>query len=140
METLHFHAASPHNQAVHNGNKFTLIILTTRDRHDRAAAKPSTSFTAGWKEGRKVSIEGICKALGIGFVEVVDSYNVKENVPIFKNALNYDGLSVVISRRNACSMATEQEAQGEPIVPYAVDRSCAETVCLHEDVLLSHMR
>jgi indolepyruvate ferredoxin oxidoreductase alpha subunit len=124
-DSTFFHAAIPGIiNAVHNGNKFTLIILDNSvTAMTGQQPNPSTSFTAGWKEGRKVSIEGICKALGIGFVEVVDSYNVKENVPIFKNALNYDGLSVVISRRECVLYGDRNKRRrGEPIVPYAVDK------------------
>ncbi len=125
-DSTFFHAAIPGIiNAVHNGNKFTLIILDNSvTAMTGQQPNPSTVYTAGWKEGTKVSIEGICKALGIGFVEVVDSYNVKENVPIFRNALNYDGLSVVISRRE-CALYGDRikRRRGEPIIPFAVDKA-----------------
>ncbi len=124
-DSTFFHAAIPGIvDAVHNGNKFTLIILDNSvTAMTGQQPNPSTAYTAGWKEGKQVSIEGICKALGIGFVEVIDAYRVKENVPIFRNALNYDGLSVVISRRE-CALYGDRNKRrrGEAIIPYAVDK------------------
>ena len=70
----------------------TLIILDNSvTAMTGQQSNPSTVFTAGWKEGKKVSIEKICKAIGVEFVEVVDSYDVKNNVKVFQKALEFDG-------------------------------------------------
>jgi indolepyruvate ferredoxin oxidoreductase alpha subunit len=134
-DSTFFHASIPAViNAVHNGNKFTLIIL---DNSVTAMTgqqyNPSTEFIAGGKKGKKISIEGICKAIGADFVEVIDSYDVKNNVEIFRKALEFDGLSVVVSRRE-CALYGDRikRRRGERIVPVYVDKEKCKRpyVCL----------
>jgi indolepyruvate ferredoxin oxidoreductase alpha subunit len=134
-DSTFFHASIPALvNAVHNGNKFTLLIL---DNSVTAMTgqqfNPSTEFTAGGRQGKKVSIENICKALGVDFVEVVDSYDVKNNVEVFRKALDYDGLAVVVSRRE-CALYGDRNKRrrGEKIVPFYVDKEICKRpyVCL----------
>jgi indolepyruvate ferredoxin oxidoreductase alpha subunit len=125
-DSTFYHATIPAIiDAVHNGNKFTLIILDNSvTAMTGQQSNPSTEFTAGWRQGKKVSIEGICKGIGIDFVEIVDSYDVKNNVEVFRRALEYDGLSVVISRRE-CALYSDRNKRrrGEPIIPFYVDKN-----------------
>jgi indolepyruvate ferredoxin oxidoreductase, alpha subunit len=134
-DSTFFHATIPALvNAVHNGNKFTLLIL---DNSVTAMTgqqfNPSTAFTAGGRQGKKVSIEGVCKAVGVEFVEVVDSYDVKNNVEVFRKALDYDGLAVVVSRRE-CALYGDRNKRrrGEKIVPFYVDKEMCKRpyVCL----------
>ena len=124
-DSTFFHAAIPAIvNAVHNGNKFTILVL---DNSVTAMTgqqfNPSTEFKAGGKLGKKISIEGVLKAMGVEFVEVVDSYDVKSNVEVFKRALEFDGFSVVISRRE-CALYGDRNKRrrGEPIIPFYVDK------------------
>jgi indolepyruvate ferredoxin oxidoreductase alpha subunit len=57
-------------------------------------------------------------------LEIVDSYDVKNNVAVFRRALEFDGLSVVISRRE-CALYGDRNKRrrGEPIVPFYVDKN-----------------
>jgi len=125
-DSTFYHAAIPALiDAVHNGNKFTLLILDNSvTAMTGQQSNPSTDFTAGWRQGKKVSIENICKAIGVEFLEIVDSYDVKNNVEVFRKALDYDGLSVVISRRE-CALYGDRNKRrrGEPIVPFYVDKN-----------------
>lgn len=134
-DSTFFHAGIPAVvNAVHNGNKFTLFVL---DNSVTAMTgqqyNPSTEYIAGGKKGKKVLIEDICKGIGVEFVEVVDSYDVKNNVEIFRKALAFDGLSVVVSRRE-CALYGDRvkRRQGIPIVPYYVDKTMCKRpyVCL----------
>jgi indolepyruvate ferredoxin oxidoreductase alpha subunit len=134
-DSTFFHAGIPAIiNAVHNGNKFTLFIL---DNSVTAMTgqqfNPSTEFIAGGRQGKKVSIEDICKAIGVEFVEAVDSYDVKNNVEVFKKALDFDGLAVVVSRRECALYGDRNKRQrGEKIVPFYVDKNVCKRpyVCL----------
>ncbi len=134
-DSTFYHAAIPALiNAVHNGNKFTLLILDNSvTAMTGQQSNPSTEFTAGWRQGKKVSIENICRAIGVDFLEIVDSYDVKNNVEIFRKALDFDGLSVVISRRE-CALYGDRNKRrrGEPIVPFYVDKNLCKKpyVCL----------
>jgi indolepyruvate ferredoxin oxidoreductase alpha subunit len=134
-DSTFYHAAIPGLiNAVHNGNKFTLLIL---DNSVTAMTgqqfNPSTEFIAGGRQGKKISIEKICKAIGVEFIEIVDSYDVKGNVEVFRRALDYDGLSVVVSRRE-CALYGDRNKRrrGEKLVPFYVDKeNCKRPyVCL----------
>jgi indolepyruvate ferredoxin oxidoreductase alpha subunit len=134
-DSTFYHAAVPALiNAVHNGNKFTLLIL---DNSVTAMTgqqfNPSTEFIAGGRQGKKISIEGICEAVDVEFVEVVDSYDVKGNVEVFRKALEYDGLAVVISRRE-CALYSDRNKRrrGEKSVPFYVDKETCKRpyVCL----------
>jgi indolepyruvate ferredoxin oxidoreductase alpha subunit len=125
-DSTFYHAALPAIiDAVHNGNKFTMVILDNSvTAMTGQQSNPSTEFTAGWRQGKKVSIENICKAIGVEFIEVIDSYDVKNNVEVFRRALEFDGLSVVISRRE-CALYGDRNKRrrGEPIIPFYVDKN-----------------
>jgi indolepyruvate ferredoxin oxidoreductase alpha subunit len=125
-DSTFYHAAIPALiDAVHNGNKFTLLILDNSvTAMTGQQSNPSTDFTAGWRRGKKVPIEGICRAVGVESLEIVDAYDVKNNVEVFRKALEFDGLSVVISRRE-CALYGDRNKRrrGEPIVPFYVDKN-----------------
>jgi len=128
-DSTFYHAAIPAIiDAVHNGNKFTLIILDNSvTAMTGQQSNPSTTQMAAGKQGKKVPIEEICKAIGIEFVETVDSYNVKSNVDVFSRALEFDGLSVVVSRRE-CALYGDRNKRrrGEKIVPFQVDKAACK--------------
>jgi len=125
-DSTFYHAALPAIvDAVHNGIKLTMIILDNSvTAMTGQQPNPSTTQLAGGKKGKLVSIEGILRGMGIEFVETVDSYDVKANVEVFNKALEFDGLSVVVSRR-PCALYNDRikRRMGEPIVPYNVDKS-----------------
>ncbi len=124
-DSTFYHAAIPALiDAVHNGNKFTLLILDNSvTAMTGQQPNPSTSQMAAGKQGKQVSIENICRAIGLDFVETVDSYDVKNNVEVFNRALEFDGVSAVISRRE-CALYHDRNRRrkGEPIVPFQVDK------------------
>ena len=134
-DSTFYHAAIPALiDAVHNGNKFTLVILDNSvTAMTGQQSNPSTEFTAGGRQGKKVSIENICKAIGVEFLEIVDSYDVKSNVEVFRKALEYDGLAVIVSRRE-CALYGDRNKRrrGEKIVPFYVDKQICKRpyVCL----------
>jgi indolepyruvate ferredoxin oxidoreductase alpha subunit len=134
-DSTFYHAAIPALiNAIHNGNKFTLLILDNSvTAMTGQQSNPSTEFIAGGRQGKKVSIENICRAIGVEFVEIVDSYDVKNNIEVFRKALEFDGLSVVISRRE-CALYGDRNKRrrGEPIVPFYVDKNLCKKpyVCL----------
>lgn len=124
-DSTFYHAALPAlMNAIHNKNKFTLLVLDNSVTA-MTGQQPnlSTDYTAGWREGKRVPIEDVCRAAGAEFVEVIDSYQVRENVPVLKRALEFDGLSVVVSRRECALYGDRRKRKrGEAIVPYEVDK------------------
>jgi indolepyruvate ferredoxin oxidoreductase alpha subunit len=86
--------------AAYNKARITVAILdnstTAMTGHQ---PHPGTGVTATGEPTVRVSLEALAKALGAGYVETVDPYNLDETVKSFERARDYSGLSVIISRR-----------------------------------------
>ncbi|MFA5772137.1 MAG: indolepyruvate ferredoxin oxidoreductase subunit alpha [Thermoplasmata archaeon] len=124
-DSTFFHAALPALvNAVHNKNKLMLIILDNSvTAMTGQQSNPSTENIAGGKQGKKIQIENIIRALGIDFVEIVDSYEAKANVEVFRRAFEYDGISVIISRRE-CALYGDRikRKKGVELTPYEINK------------------
>ncbi|HHI82751.1 MAG TPA: indolepyruvate ferredoxin oxidoreductase, partial [Rhizobiales bacterium] len=109
-----------------NGHDSVLVVLengyasATGQQH-----VPSTGSTA-WGRAVTVSIENVLKAIGVGWLRKVDSYNVAATLKTLRSALDapQKGLRVVLSS-NECMLAgqrrdkrrkRERERAGKPVV------------------------
>ena len=102
-----FHANIPNlANAVYNNVKAILLVL---DNHWTAMTghqpNPSTDKLLGAAPANVLSMEDVIKAIGVKFVRVVDPYNLEECEKSLLEALDYDGLSVIIFRRECALQA-----------------------------------
>jgi len=109
--------------AAYNKAKITVAILdnstTAMTGHQ---PHPGTGFTASGDKTKAVSIESIAKVLGADFVETVDPYDIDATIEAFKQAREFQGLSVVIAKQ-ACM--TNARRAGIRRRPFTVnDESC----------------
>jgi indolepyruvate ferredoxin oxidoreductase alpha subunit len=86
--------------AVFNQHNFTLVILdngtTAMTGHQ---PHPGVDMSQMKMEGfGRVSIEAVVRALGVPHVTVVKPYKVKKSIEAIKEALQFKGVSVVISQ------------------------------------------
>jgi indolepyruvate ferredoxin oxidoreductase, alpha subunit len=86
--------------AVHNGHNFTLVILdngtTAMTGHQ---PHPGVDMAAMNMDGyRQISIEAVVRALGVAHVTIIKPFKVKKSVAAIKEALAYQGVSVIISQ------------------------------------------
>lgn len=86
--------------AVFNNHDITLVILdngtTAMTGHQ---PHPGVDMAQLQLEGYgRVSIEAVVRALGVGHVSVVQPFKVKKTVAAIKEAIDYKGVSVVISQ------------------------------------------
>jgi indolepyruvate ferredoxin oxidoreductase, alpha subunit len=86
--------------AVFNGHNFTLVILengtTAMTGHQ---PHPGADMEALNLDGyKRISIEAVVKAIGVEHVTIIKPYKVKKSIAAMKEALAYEGVSVVISR------------------------------------------
>lgn len=88
--------------AAYNKARITVAILdnstTAMTGHQ---PHPGTGLTATGERSVPISLEAIARALGAGFVETVDPFEVDKAVDLFKRAREFPGLSVVVARQ-AC--------------------------------------
>ncbi len=86
--------------AVFNQHDFTLVILdngtTAMTGHQ---PHPGVDMSALKMEGfGRVSIEAVVRALGVPHVTVIKPYKVKKSIEAIKEALQFKGVSVIISQ------------------------------------------
>jgi indolepyruvate ferredoxin oxidoreductase alpha subunit len=100
-DSTFFHSGIPGLiNAVFNNHNFTMVILdngTTAMTGNQP--HPGVDMQKRNLEGyNRVSIEEIVKAAGVSHITVIRPYRVKKSVTAIKEALNYEGVSVIISR------------------------------------------
>ena len=99
-DSTFFHAGIPPLiNAVHNKNRFVLVILDNRTTA-MTGGQPHPGLPVdgmGW-EAPEISIEEIVKATGVKFLRLINPLNVKKSQETFKEALEFNGVAVVISR------------------------------------------
>lgn len=109
--------------AAYNNAKITVTVLdnstTAMTGHQ---PHPGTGVTATGGRTNQVSIEAIAKALGAGFVEVIDPYDIKNAVDAFRRAKEFPGLSVIVARQ-ACVINARRS--GAKRKAFAVSQDCA---------------
>jgi indolepyruvate ferredoxin oxidoreductase alpha subunit len=118
---------------VYNKGVATVIVLdnattamTGKQDH------PGTGVTLKGEKTKKVSIEAICRAVGVERVRYVDPYNLEETERVLKEELGTKEPSVIITTR-PCTLITKER----PNVTYAVDEErcigcgkCSKVACV----------
>jgi indolepyruvate ferredoxin oxidoreductase alpha subunit len=101
--------------SVYNTGNLNLIILdnftTAMTGHQ---PHPGTGRVAKGDAGKRISPEEIARGCGVEFVRVVNPDNLKEIEKTIKQALNFEGVAVLVFRK-PCALLTK------PKPPYTVD-------------------
>lgn len=97
-DSTFFHAGTaPLFDIVHNGGKSTIVIL---DNHTTAMTghqdHPGVDVKLGGQPAHKIDIKDLVRASGVADVHEVDAFDVKAVEKAIKDALAFDGPSVVI--------------------------------------------
>jgi indolepyruvate ferredoxin oxidoreductase alpha subunit len=112
--------------AVYNGAEMTLVILDNRTTAMTGhQPNPVSGMTAGGEVKAPVSLEAICRACGVSFVETVSPYDLPSTIEVMKAAKAQKGVKVVIAKQPC--VITARRA-GVRRGSYAVDRDTC-TVC-----------
>ena len=99
-DSTFFHAGIPPLiNAVHNKNKFVLVILDNRTTAMTGGQPhPGLPVDGIGETAPEISIEKIIKAVGVEFLEVINPFNIKKSKDTMEKALKFDGVAVVISK------------------------------------------
>ncbi|MBW1842063.1 MAG: 4Fe-4S binding protein, partial [Deltaproteobacteria bacterium] len=124
-DSTFFHSGIPGLvNAVFNNHDLTLIIL---DNQTTAMTGHQPNPGVNMEElnfsgyGR-VSIEEMVKGAGVSHVTVIRPYRIKKSIEAIKEALNYKGVSVIISREPCTLYARSlKKARGKP---FSVGNKC----------------
>lgn len=123
-DSTFFHASIPPLlNIVHNGGRSTVVILdnatTAMTGHQD---HPGVDVRLGGEASVKVDIESVVRAAGVTDVHKVDAFQVKAVKKALREALGFDGPSVVIVE-GACFFVSVDAAD-----PYGVDNAAC-TAC-----------
>ena len=131
-DSTFFHAGIPPLiNAVHNKDRFVLVILDNRTTA-MTGGQPHPGLPVdgmGW-EAPEVSIENIVKAAGVKFIRKINPMNIKKSLETFKEALEFDGVAVVISQYPCMLIKTTRRDKAFLEVKKDKCDNCA--VCLEE--------
>lgn len=99
-DSTFFHAGIPPLiNAVHQKADIMVVILDNRvTAMTGGQPNPGILTDIGGGEGMVVSIEELSKAAGAGYVKTIDPGDLDNSVKTFKEGLQYEGVSVIISR------------------------------------------
>jgi indolepyruvate ferredoxin oxidoreductase alpha subunit len=100
-DSTFFHSGIPPLiDALYNKAKITVLILDNQTTAMTGGQDhPGTGKNLRGEDTRTIDIAGLCRALGVESVEVVDPYDVPAVYLVLKAAINYDGVSVVVTNR-----------------------------------------
>ncbi len=119
--------------AVFNNHKFTLVILdngtTAMTGHQ---PHPGVDMSLFNLEGyNTISIEALVKSLGVKHVSVIQPFKVKKSVEAIREAVSFDGVSVIISREPCALLAKSMKLMTPR--PFRVTDKCRDhRTCINE--------
>ena len=86
--------------AVYNGADMTVVILDNRiTAMTGHQPNPNTGVTACGTESPPVSLEAVCRACGVTFVETVDPYDIIGMMNVLRAAQARRGVKVIIAKQ-----------------------------------------
>ena len=90
----------PLMNAVYNHADITVVVLDNRTTAMTGGQDhPGTGRTLRGEETHRVDIGEVARALGVGWIRTVDSYDVAAVLRTLREAIRHKGVSVVISNR-----------------------------------------
>ena len=99
-DSTFFHAGIPPLiNAVHQKADIMVVILDNRvTAMTGGQPNPGILTDIGEEKGMVVSIEELSKAAGAGYIKTIDPGDLDNSIKTFKEGLQYEGVSVIISR------------------------------------------
>jgi indolepyruvate ferredoxin oxidoreductase alpha subunit len=123
-DSTFFHAGMPPLvNAIHNRDKILLVVMDNRiTGMTGGQTNPGVPVDGMGNPAPEVSIEKIARGVGVGLVKTIDPVDLKETEEVFKEALQFEGVAVVITK-HPCAMITDADNQKKGIsVKYSVNQ------------------
>jgi indolepyruvate ferredoxin oxidoreductase alpha subunit len=117
--------------AVYNNHNFTLVILdngtTAMTGHQ---PNPGVDMRALNMDGyNRISIEAVVKAMGVEHISIVKPYKLKKSISMIKEALDFKGVSVIISQE-ICTLYARGLKKLKPRAFQVTDQCKNHRTCL----------
>ncbi|MEN6329529.1 MAG: indolepyruvate ferredoxin oxidoreductase subunit alpha [Methanobacteriaceae archaeon] len=110
-DSTFFHAGIPPLvNAVHNKNRFVLVILDNRTTAMTGGQPhPGLPVDGLGNEAPEISIPALVQAAGVEFMQTINPLNIKKSIKIFQDALEHPGVAVVISKHPCVLLKTKPQ-------------------------------
>ena len=131
-DSAFFHACLPAlvNMAW-NKPKFLLVVFDNIwTAMTGTQPNPGTGLNTLGEKTEPVSIEEVCKAVGVKYVRTIDPYDVRNAQKAITEALDYEGPAVVVARRLCALEAVREKQLGLKTYEVLDDRCNGCKVCL----------
>ncbi len=131
-DSTFFHAGIPPLiNAVHNKARFVLVVLDNRTTAMTGGQpNPGLPVDGMGLESPEISIEEIVKATGVQFLRTINPLNIKKSQQVFREALEFEGVAVVISK-HPC-MLIKRNKSSDNYLEIKQDMCDKCSVCLDE--------
>ncbi|MBF0524324.1 MAG: indolepyruvate ferredoxin oxidoreductase subunit alpha [Deltaproteobacteria bacterium] len=119
---------------VHNNHNFTLVILdngtTAMTGHQ---PHPGVDSEAMGFKATQLSVESVVRGLGVEKVVVVNPMKVKKTIEAVKDAVAFQGVSVIISKE-ICPLFARQVGQAKKAKPFVVNQEKCKKhrICINQ--------
>ncbi|NYB51912.1 MAG: indolepyruvate ferredoxin oxidoreductase subunit alpha [Methanobacteriaceae archaeon] len=125
-DSTFFHAGIPPLiNAVHNKNRFVLVILDNRTTAMTGGQPhPGLPVDGMGLEAPEISIPDIVRACGVDFVEIINPLNVRKSRELFEQALQFKGVAVVISQY-PCMLIKSRDEKAKNFIIQVMDDKCS---------------
>ncbi|MHA2375332.1 MAG: indolepyruvate ferredoxin oxidoreductase subunit alpha [Candidatus Thorarchaeota archaeon] len=115
-----YHAALPGivNLIHHNANVTLFVLDNAVTAMTGQQFNPNSPYNAGGHPARKIDMEKFFEALGADKITVIDPYETRDCITPIMEAIEAEGLSVIISRRE-CALYGDRlkKRAGQKIIP-----------------------
>ena len=118
--------------AVFNNHNFTYVILDNRTTAMTGhQPNPGVDMEELNFEGyNQIDIETVVKGLGVKHVSVIKPYNIKKSIAVMKEAIDFEGVSVVIAKEK-CTLYAKNLKQLKGKAFYVSDKCKNHKDCIN---------
>jgi indolepyruvate ferredoxin oxidoreductase alpha subunit len=123
-DSTFFHAGMPGLvNAVHNKAKILLVVMDNRiTGMTGGQTNPGVPLDGMGNPAPEVSIEGIARGIGVKLVKTVDPFDLKKTEEVFKKALQFEGVVVIITKQ-PCARLTDTKNRKKGInIKYSINQ------------------
>ena len=123
-DSTFFHAGMPGLvNAVHNKAKILLVVMDNRiTGMTGGQTNPGVPLDGMGNPAPEVSIKGIARGIGVKLVKTVDPFDLKKTEEMFKKALQFEGVVVVITKQ-PCARLTDTKNRKKGInIKYSINQ------------------
>ncbi|MHA1245207.1 MAG: thiamine pyrophosphate-dependent enzyme, partial [Candidatus Heimdallarchaeota archaeon] len=128
-DSTFFHSGIPPlvNAIVNNAKMVVVIVDNNLTAMTGGQPTPQMGVDAFGNKAGVVTIEAVCKGLGVKNLYIVDPYDLEKTIDVIGQAIDTNELAVVISRRDcALEYSRQVKRRGEKLDKFFVD----EDICI----------